>query len=281
MKPIIESRIGPIMNISKSITLCLAIQIVLIGCSNNEQPSANVSESGIKVLETTIERQDEGEHIKDQSEIKILLPSTKKDFLKIDRQNSIVSKAVDDSGVDLLKADAKAKQESVGKWWHEPEIITGFGKHPFQDGVWVDITFSAVPSMDADQIELTGNLVLQYDTGETKTDTLSNLPLKMDLETDGVETRIGNILVYGTGGVETEDIRYWSYNVVGDVEIVRVKVLGNDDTSKMLESTGGRGVSSTGFVLLQPIDLEMVTLEIVSKVLQNKEIPLDLTVEIE
>lgn len=269
------------MNISKSITLCLAIQIVLIGCSNNEKASANLSESGIKVLETTIERQNDGVSSKDRFEITILLPSTEKDFFKINRKNSTISKTVDESGVDLLKADAKEKEKTAGKGWHDPNIITAFGKHPYQEGIWLDITLNAVPSINADQINLTGNLVLQYDTGETKTDTLSNLPLQMDLETDGVETRIGNILVYGTGGVETEDARYWSYSVVGDVEIVSVKVLGNDDTSKMMESTGGRGVSSTGFVLLQPIDLEMVTLEIVYKVLQNEEIPLDLIVEIE
>ena len=280
MKPITvpENRLN--MTIYKSITLCLAVQVVLIGCSNNEKPSANVSESGIEVLETTIERQDDGEHIKDQTEITVLLPSTKKDFLKIDRQNSIISKAVDDTGVDLLKADARANEQSVGKWWHEPEIITAYGEHPFQDGIWVDITFSAVPSIDADQIDLTGNLVLQYDTGETKTDTLTNLPLKMDLETDGIETKIGKILVYGTGGVETEDARYWSYNVVGDAEIISVEVLGNNDTKNMLESTGGRGVSSTGFVLLQPTDLEMVTLKIVSRVLRNEEVPLDLTLNL-
>lgn len=270
------------MTISKSITLCLAIQIVLIGCSNNEKPSASVSESGIEVLETTIERQNGGEHIKDQLEFTVLLPSAEKDFFKIDQENSIISKAVDDSGVDLLEADAIEKEKSAGKWWHEPEIITAFGKHPYQEGIWLDITFSAVPAIDADQINLMGNLVLQYDTGETKTDTLSNLPLKMDLETDEVETKIGDILIYGTGAVETEDTRYWSYNVDGgNVEIISVEVLGNNDTTKMLDSTGGRGVSSTGFLLHESTDLEMVTLKIVSRVLRNEERPLDLTLDLE
>ena len=72
------------MNISKSIALCLAIQIVLFGCSNNEKPSANLSESGIKVLETTIERQNDGVRSKDRFEITILLSTAEKDFFKID-----------------------------------------------------------------------------------------------------------------------------------------------------------------------------------------------------
>lgn len=281
MKPITVSGNGLIMTIYKSITLCLAIQIILIGCSNNEKPSASLSESGIELLETTIERQNGGEHIKDQLEITVLLPSAEKDFFKIDQENSIISKAVDDSGIDLLKADAIEKEKSAGKWWHEPEIITAYGKHPYQEGIWLDITFSAVPSTDADQINLAGNVVLQYDTGETKTDTLTNLPLKMDLETDGVETKIGDILIYGTGAVDTEGTRYWSYNVDGDVEIVSVEVLDNNDTSNMLESTGGRGVSSTGFVLHESTDLERVTLKIVSRVLRNEEVPLDLTLDLE
>ena len=103
----------------------------------------------------------------------------------------------------------------------------------------------------------------------------------MNLDTDGVETKIGSILIYGTGAVDTEDTRYWSYNVDGDIEIISVEVLSNNDTTKMLDSTGGRGVSSTGFALLESTDLEMVTLKIVSKVLRNEEIPLDLTLDLE
>jgi len=268
------------MTIFNSFVLCLLVLSSVTGCSNDDKTSSESSvsnsDSAIKVLETTIERQNDEIRAKDMFEVRLLLPKTKNNFLKIDKKHSTLYKVVDDSGNDLLEANKKENEQNAGKWWHDPSMITDYGKHPFEPGIWTDITLKSVPAPDADKVTLSGNIILQYDTGETQTDTLADLPLKMDIETEGVETKIGKILIYGTGSVITDDTRYWSYNVKGDADILNVEVLGNDDTRIMKESTQGRGVTSTGFALHESTNVETITLKITHRIIRNEELPIDL-----
>ena len=269
------------MYMSRSISLCLLTLLFVLSCSNNEKASSHSSDSGIKVLETTIERQNDETRSENTFEVRLLFPVEKSGFLRIDEYRTSLSKVIDDSGNDLLEAHKKENEQNAGKWWHDPSMITDYGKHPFEPGIWTDITLKSVPAPDADKVTLSGNIILQYDTGETQTDTLADLPLKMDIETEGVETKIGKILIYGTGSVITDDTRYWSYNVKGDADILNVEVLGNDDTRIMKESTQGRGVTSTGFALHESTDVETVSLKITHRIIRNEEIPVDLTLNLD
>lgn len=273
------------MNIFNSLFLSVLVLSFVLGCSNDDKGSADSlvsnSDSGIKVLETTIERDNDEIHSKNLFEVRLLLPKTKDDFIKIDKKHSTLYKVVDDSGTDLLDAHKEENSKAIGKWWHAPYMITGYGKHPFEMGIWADITLKSVPAPHAGKVTLSGNMILQYDTGETQTDTLADLPLKMDLETEGVDTKIGKLLIYGTGIVITDDETYRRYNVNGDADILSVEVLGNNDTQKMKESTQGRGVTSTGFALHESTDVETVSLKITHRIIRNEEITVDLTLNLD
>jgi hypothetical protein len=278
------------MTISRSICLCLITLLFGLSCSNNEKAASHSSnekatshssDSGIKVLETTIERQNDETRSKNKFEVRLLLPVEKSGFLRVDEEQTSFTKVVDNSGGDLLEAHKKENEKNAGKWWHDPSMITDYGEHPFEPGIWTDITLEAAPALAANNVTLTGRIVLQYDTGKTQTDTLADLPIKMDLEENGIETKIGKVLIYGTGSVVTDNETYWSYNVEGDADMLMVEILGNNDTIKMKESTQGRGVTSTGFALHESTDLETVTLKIVYRIIRNEEILLGLTLNVD
>ncbi|HLR76843.1 MAG TPA: hypothetical protein VK106_04235 [Balneolaceae bacterium] len=178
----------------------------------------------------------------------------------------------------LLAAHNKKQEKIKDKWYYDPAIITGSSSRDVAEGIRAEIKLKAAPAAGAKTITIKGNMVLDYATGNTKQYTLNNIPLKMDIESEGIQTEIGRVKIYPTAGITVNNTTYAKFNVSGDAPIIGVDVKGNDDTRKLRAATNIGAGTSTGIAFVDPP--KAVTLMVTVREIRTEEVPLNLTLSI-
>lgn len=197
----------------------------------------------------------------------------------VDFEKSSITVFQDNTGTDFLALHKKQQGQLRAQGYTANEKIFQFGgvaDYGKNKDIKVIFKANAAPAPNATEIKISGTAILNFLRGnENKVTEINNIPVEMEYDSPGIETKLGFIKIEDAGSATIEEDKYQKFRVVGgSTPIVGVEVIGGDDSDKV----NMWGMNANEFIVK---DIpETVSLKISYNSFKKVEVPIDLSFSI-
>jgi len=195
---------------------------------------------------------------------------------KLNKEKTIFTEIMDDTGYDLMKAQKEYQQSMESKGYNYNTMDMQYsGPTHDNSGIKIRSNISVAPNKGAKTLTLKGVAALIMVSEEEMVYDLKDVPTQLNYG-QTISTEMGDISIQESGSVGFDDVDFVKYYIQSEKPVTSIEVEGGDDSQELMDK--GFGVNGDEMVFKEVP--EMVTVKVTARGTTIVEVPFEMVVSV-